>query len=95
MRWRTSTITAILLDGEISTDSFDPAHPAYFVYYGLLRIMAIEAKSLTKGDGLDFCHAVMGCAFANFHNARHDLEASNRPVFRNRTGLPAFTLVQS
>jgi len=55
-----------LLDAKFPQIPFDPAHPAYFVYYGLLRIMAIEANSLTKGDGLDFCHAVMGCAFANF-----------------------------
>jgi hypothetical protein len=45
---------------------FDPARPACFVCFNLLRIMAVESNSLTKGDGLDFCHAVMATAFASF-----------------------------
>lgn len=45
---------------------FDPARPAYFVYLNLLRIMAGEANSLKKGDGLDFCHAVLACAYSSF-----------------------------
>jgi hypothetical protein len=45
---------------------FDRARPAYFVYLNLLRIMAAEANSLKKGDGLDFCHTVLACAYANF-----------------------------
>jgi hypothetical protein len=46
--------------------SFDPARPACFVFFNLLQIMAVDSNSLTKGDGLDFCHAVMGCAYATF-----------------------------
>ena len=56
----------LLLDKKFPQVPFEPSRPACFVYFNLLRIMAIEANSLTKGDGLDFCHAVMGCAFANF-----------------------------
>jgi hypothetical protein len=55
-----------LLDKKFPQIPFDPVRPGCFAYFNLLRIMAIEANSLTKGDGLDFCHAVMGCAFANF-----------------------------
>lgn len=56
-------------------ESFDrrfPARPldsrrrAGFVYANLLRIMALDADSLKKGDGLDFCHTVVGFAYASF-----------------------------
>ena len=56
----------LFLDRKFPLVPFDPARPASFVFFNLLRIMALESNSLTKGDGLDFCHAVMGCAFANF-----------------------------
>jgi len=46
--------------------SFDPARPAFFVYRNLLRVMALEADSLKKGDGMDFFHAVVACAFGVF-----------------------------
>jgi hypothetical protein len=55
-----------LLDKKFPWIPFDPARPACFVFFNLLRIMALESNSLTKGDGLDFCHAVTGCAYANF-----------------------------
>lgn len=45
---------------------FNPTRPAFFVYSNFLRIMAVEANSLKANDGLDFCHAVMACAFASF-----------------------------
>jgi hypothetical protein len=45
---------------------FNPTRPAFFVYSNFLRIMAVEANSLKAHDGLDFCHAVMACAFASF-----------------------------
>jgi len=54
------------LDKNFPRIAFDPARPAFFVYQNLLRIIAVESNSLTKGDGMDFCHAVMGCAFASF-----------------------------
>lgn len=45
---------------------FHPARRAGFVYHNLLRIMAIDSNSIKKGDGLDFCHAVVASAFASF-----------------------------
>jgi len=55
-----------LLDRKFPRIPFNPARPAFFVYMNMLRILAVEASSLKKGDGLDFCHAVMACAFASF-----------------------------
>lgn len=57
---------AMLLDKKFPWIPFNPARPACFVYFNMLRIMAIEAGSLKSGDWLDFCHAVMACAFASF-----------------------------
>lgn len=47
---------------------FNPSFPANFVFINLNRTLILEAKShqLKKGDGIDFSHAVMACAFANF-----------------------------
>jgi hypothetical protein len=45
---------------------FHPTRRAFFVYRNFLRIMAMDANSLKKGDGMDFCHAVMACAFGSF-----------------------------
>lgn len=56
----------LLLDKKFPWIQFDSTRPACFAYFNLLRIMAVESNSLTKGDGMDFCHAVIGCAFANF-----------------------------
>jgi hypothetical protein len=46
---------------------FDPSRPATFACGNLLRTLVVEAKAyqVKKGDGLDFCHAVMGSAFAS------------------------------
>jgi hypothetical protein len=55
-----------LLDRKFPVLPFHPARPACFVYYNLLRVMAVEAHSLKKGDGIDFCHAVVACAFSGF-----------------------------
>lgn len=46
--------------------TFHPTRRAFFVYNNFLRIIASEADSLKKGDGMDFCHAVMACAFGSF-----------------------------
>jgi hypothetical protein len=48
------------------SQKFDPSRPATFTYWNLLRTLIVEAKShqLKTGDGLDFCHAVMGSSFA-------------------------------
>jgi hypothetical protein len=55
-----------LLDKKVPLIPFDPARRARFVFFNLLRIMAVESNSLKPGDGMDLCHAVMACAFANF-----------------------------
>jgi hypothetical protein len=48
--------------------TFDPLRPATFTCRNLSRILILESKShqVKKGDGLDFCHAAMGSAFASF-----------------------------
>jgi hypothetical protein len=55
-----------LFDQKFPLISFNPARPACFVYFNLLRAMAVEANSLKKGDGMHFCHAVIACAFSSF-----------------------------
>ena len=55
-----------LLDKKFPWVPFDSTRPACFVYFNLLRIMVVEANSLTRNDALDFCHAVVGCAYSNF-----------------------------
>jgi hypothetical protein len=54
-----------LLQNKFST--FNPAMPTSFTCFNLLRTLVIESKAyqVKKGDGLDFCHAVMGSAFAS------------------------------
>lgn len=46
---------------------FNPSQPATFACFNLLRTLIVESKShrIKKGDGLDFCHAVMASAFAH------------------------------
>ena len=55
-----------LLNRKFPSVPFNPSLRAGFVYHNLFRVMAIEANSLKKGDGLDFCHAVIACAYASF-----------------------------
>jgi hypothetical protein len=47
---------------------FDPSKPATSVYVNLIRCLILESKAykLVKNDGVDFCHTVLGSAFANF-----------------------------
>jgi hypothetical protein len=54
------------LDERFPLLSFAPSRRTSFVYRNLLRITVVEADSLKKGDGLDFCHAVIACAFGSF-----------------------------
>lgn len=54
------------LDKAFPVIPFNPRRRAFFVYQNFLRIMAVDADSLKKGDGMDFCHAVMACAFGSF-----------------------------
>ena len=55
------------LDKTLPSERFNPSKPATFAFVNLMRTMIIAAKTnpLKKGDGLDFCHAVMASAFAN------------------------------
>ena len=47
--------------------TFDPSRPATFACGNLLKTLIIEARAhpIKKGDGLDFCHAVMASAFGS------------------------------
>jgi hypothetical protein len=45
---------------------FNPSKPATFTTVNLVRTLLVESGQLKPGDGLDFCHAIMGSAFANF-----------------------------
>lgn len=47
--------------------TFNPSRPATFTCYNLLKILIRESRvnHVKKGDGLDFCHAVMAGAFAS------------------------------
>lgn len=45
--------------------TFNPSSPATFAFGNLVRTLIVESNQLKKGDGLDFCHAVMGSAFAS------------------------------
>jgi hypothetical protein len=55
-----------LLDQKFPLIPFNSRWPANFVYSNLLRGMVGEANSLKKGDGMDFFHAVIACAFSSF-----------------------------
>jgi len=57
---------ALWLDKNFPRVPFHSSRPAYFVFLNLLRIMAVEGGSVKPGDWMDFCHAVMACAFASF-----------------------------
>jgi hypothetical protein len=72
-----------LLDRQFQT--FNPLQPATFVCGNLSKTLIIESKShqVKKGDGMDFCHAVMGGAFATFatldKNWKRRVEAFPKP----------------
>jgi hypothetical protein len=55
------------LDHKFPALPFNPSKPATFTYVNLVRTLIVDAKAyrLKKGDGLDFCHAVMASAFAS------------------------------
>ena len=56
------------LDQHFPRLQFNPSKPAMFTYVNLVRTLILEAKShrLNSRDGMDFCHAVIGTAFAHF-----------------------------
>jgi hypothetical protein len=47
---------------------FNPSQPASFACMNLMKTLIEESKAYQakKGDGMDFCHAVVGSAFAHF-----------------------------
>ncbi len=45
--------------------TFNASRPATFACGNLIRTLIVESGQLKKGDGLDFCHAVMASAFAS------------------------------
>jgi hypothetical protein len=73
----------VVLDQQFRT--FNPSQPATFVCGNLSKTLIIESNShqVKKGDGMDFCHAVMGSAFATFaaldKNWKRRVEALPKP----------------
>jgi hypothetical protein len=68
---------------------FKPSKPATFTYVNLVRNLILQARShhLKKGDGADFCHAVMAASFKSVATLdRHwkrriaELPTPNRPA---------------
>lgn len=55
------------LDEHFPALPFNPSKPATFAYVNLIRnlITGAKAQRIKRGDGLDFCHAVIGAAFAS------------------------------
>ena len=56
------------LDQNFPELKFNASMPATFTYVNLIRGLILDAKAyqLKKGDGCDFCHAVIGGTFASF-----------------------------
>lgn len=53
------------LDRAIPQVQFDAARPATFTFVGLMRDLICDSGyQMRKGDGIDFCHAVMATAFS-------------------------------
>jgi hypothetical protein len=72
-----------VLDQQYRT--FDSLHPVTFVCGNFCKTLIIESKShkVKRGDGMDFCHTVMGSAFASFaaldKNWKRRVEALPKP----------------
>jgi len=55
------------LDQVLPQPQFSPSRAATFAYFGLLRGLIYDrGRQVKDGDAMDFHHAVMACAFANF-----------------------------
>jgi hypothetical protein len=55
------------LDKAMPRQEFNPSKAATFAFSSLMRdLISDRGYQFKKGDGIDFCHAVMACAFANF-----------------------------
>ena len=56
------------LDQTFPVAQSNPARPATFAYFSLVRNLIVEAakgRKIKKGDGLDFCHTVVACGCAS------------------------------
>jgi hypothetical protein len=54
-------------DRKLPILQFNPSKPATFAVHHLVRNLILDnGYHLKKGDGMDFCHAVMASAFASF-----------------------------
>jgi hypothetical protein len=53
------------LDQNYAIPPFERQRPASFVFRNLMKTVILEWGQLKDGDGMDFCHTVMGAAFAN------------------------------
>jgi hypothetical protein len=54
------------LDRSFPVLQFDPAKPATFTYVNMVRHLVDERGfQLKRGDGIDFCHAVIGASYAS------------------------------
>ena len=56
------------LDQHFPQLPWNPKLPTTFTYVNVIRGLILEAKGypLKKGDGMDFCHAIIGATFASF-----------------------------
>jgi hypothetical protein len=54
------------LDERFPRIPFHPVRRACFVFGNLLRMLVDEGGAIQKGDGMDFCHAVVASAYASF-----------------------------
>lgn len=55
------------LDKALPKQQLNPSRAATFACWSLMRgLISDSGYQMKKGDGIDFCHAVMASAFANF-----------------------------
>ena len=55
------------LDDVLPQPQFDPSRAATFAHFSFMReLIKDSGYQLRKGDGIDFCHAVMATAFSTF-----------------------------
>ena len=78
------------LDQALPQPQFDPSRAATFAFVGLLRgLIGDSGHQVKDGDAMDFHHAVMSCAFANFAalDKHWKIGSGGLPICRNQTEL--------
>lgn len=67
------------LDRSFPALEFNPSKPATFTYVNMVRHLVDDRSfHLKRGDGIDFCHAVIGASYASCMTlARQTLEAAD------------------